>query len=200
MTRPKVDKKIVIHAYKFNGWLYRTWEFPTVLEVTDDYICVSNQGSTILTNRIGSKRHFRSKVIQPSIWYFFKDEWFNLIYQKRENNIRVYINLASPYYYENGTLKYIDFDLDYVNRTFQKSHKLIKIDNNEFINNSKLLNYPNALKNKIINTSKMIEEKFNNHELDKYFNTKLLEKSGEEYNAKKRLLRTNTKTSRRFDK
>ncbi len=188
MEKPIVNKKIAIHAYKFNGWLYRTWEFPTVLEATDEYVCVSSQGARIITNRIGSKQHYQSKVIEPSIWYFFKNEWFNLIYQKRNQHVRVYINLASPYYYENETLKYIDFDLDYVNRSFDKNHQLIRIDNNEFITNSKLLNYPNALKNKIILTAKSIEEKLKNNELEKYFNQNLLNKSGEQYDAKKRLL------------
>ncbi|MDE6476656.1 MAG: DUF402 domain-containing protein [Mycoplasmoidaceae bacterium] len=110
------------------------------------------------------------------------------MYQKRNQHVRVYINLASPYYYENETLKYIDFDLDYVNRSFDKNHQLIRIDNNEFITNSKLLNYPNALKNKIILTAKSIEEKLKNNELEKYFNQNLLNKSGEQYDAKKRLL------------
>ncbi|MBP5783049.1 DUF402 domain-containing protein [bacterium] len=32
---------------------------------------------------------------------------------KENHNIIYYINIASPFYIENGIIKYIDFDLDY---------------------------------------------------------------------------------------
>jgi protein associated with RNAse G/E len=68
-----VEKKLAVHAYKFNGVLYRSWEFPLVLVETDKYLCLDLQNTKVITTHDG-KRFFHSKLVRPTIWYLFKDE------------------------------------------------------------------------------------------------------------------------------
>lgn len=109
----KQNKKIMIHAYKRNGWLYRVWEFPEVLESNDKFTVVSLVNSKVITNEKNSKRNFISKNLKNSFWFFFKDKWYNIIATVNTNNIvSFYVNIASPFIYEEEAIKYYDFDLD----------------------------------------------------------------------------------------
>ncbi|MDR0825745.1 MAG: hypothetical protein LBM72_00590, partial [Mycoplasmataceae bacterium] len=90
------NKKVTVHAYKYNGWLYRTWEFPTVYEETDDYVCVSSQGAHVITASPTNNKFYHSKITHPTIWYFFKKQWFNIIVAKKNKHFYYYINIASP--------------------------------------------------------------------------------------------------------
>lgn len=109
----KQNKKIMIHAYKRNGWLYRVWEYPEVLESNEKFTVVSLMNSKVITNEKNSKRNFISKNIKNSFWFFFKDKWYNIIATITTNNVvNFYINIASPFIYEEEAIKYYDFDLD----------------------------------------------------------------------------------------
>ena len=44
--------------------------------------------------------------------YFFKDKWYNVIVQMKKDGIYYYCNIATPFIIEDGTIKYIDYDLD----------------------------------------------------------------------------------------
>ncbi|MGL4647120.1 MAG: DUF402 domain-containing protein [Mycoplasmoidaceae bacterium] len=108
----KIGKKVMIHAYKKNGWLYRTWEFPKILEINDRYVCVSMKNSSVITSEKYSDRNFLSKNIKQAYWLFLADEWFNVVATVSNGKISYYINLASPFIYEEEAIKYIDFDVD----------------------------------------------------------------------------------------
>ena len=43
---------------------------------------------------------------------YFKNSWYNVIAMLKEQGITYYVNLASPYINDRGTIKYIDYDLD----------------------------------------------------------------------------------------
>lgn len=109
----KQNKKIMIHAYKRNGWLYRVWEYPEVLESNDKFVVVSLTNSKVITNEKNSKRNFISRNLKNSFWFFFKDKWYNIIATVGNNNVvSFYVNIASPFLYEEEAIKYYDFDLD----------------------------------------------------------------------------------------
>lgn len=109
----KLNKKIMVHAYKRNGWLYRVWEYPQVLEVTEKFVVLSLVNSKVITNEKNSKRNFISKNQKNSFWFFFPDKWYNIIATISTNNvINYYVNIASPFIYEEEAIKYYDFDLD----------------------------------------------------------------------------------------
>lgn len=170
----KIDKKIMVHAYKRNGWLYRVWEFPKVIDITKKYVCVSLYNSQVITSDKDSDRNFRSKNLKNSFWFFFKDEWFNIIATLVDSKtIMYYVNIASPYIYEEEAIKYYDFDLDIKmkNRTLD-TYKIL--DQHEFDENKILYNYEQGVIDIALKTTeKFKNEKFRNDLLSK-LNVELL--------------------------
>ena len=142
-----VGDNIMVHAYKFKRWLYRTWEYPRVIFKNEDYIILDMTNSHILTNEKNSLRSFNSHISKPTYWYFFKDKWFNFIITVNKHYYPSgYINVASPWMYEEGAIKYYDFDLDFrINSDFLWN----EIDFNDFAENQVKFNYPNELINAI---------------------------------------------------
>ena len=102
-----IGKKYVIHSYKHNSKIHRAWDEAVLLEIHDDYLIFGNE-KTKVTESDG--RTWRTK--EPAVLYFFKDKWYNIIGQYKKDGIYYYCNIASPYIIEEGTIKYIDYDLD----------------------------------------------------------------------------------------
>jgi len=102
----------MVHAYKKNGWLYRTWEFPLIVENNDNFLCLYINKAWVTTSEKDSNRNFHSTNLNNSLWFFFKDKWFNIIATVGKNKVNYYVNLASPYIFEEDAIKYIDFDYD----------------------------------------------------------------------------------------
>lgn len=137
----KQNKKIMIHAYKRNGWLYRVWEYPEVLESNDKFTVVSLMNSKVITNEKNSKRNFISKNLKNSFWFFFPEKWYNIIATVSVNNlVSFYVNIASPFLYEEEAIKYYDLDLDIkMNSNSSKNYRVL--DRDEFAENKKLYRY-----------------------------------------------------------
>ncbi len=137
MAELKIGDDLIIHCYKHNGKVHRTWEEALVLDVNDDYIvCANNR--TIVTEAQGSMW----KTKEPAVMYFFKKEWFNVIVQFKKDGIYYYCNIASPYLIDADTIKYIDYDLDL--RIFpNKSYKVL--DRIEYEHHKKYMNYSDEL-------------------------------------------------------
>ncbi len=172
MNKSKIGKKIMVHGYKKNGWLYRVWEFPIIVDENDEYICVSKKNTTVVTSEKNSKRNFKSTSNKDCFWFFPKNKWYNIIVTiNSDNSLSYYINIASPFIYEEEAIKYIDFDLDikiYVNKEFKL------LDENEFHLHKTEFNYGNKLIKIIENeTSKLNNRKAINEIIQKY-NVKLL--------------------------
>lgn len=149
----KINKKIMVHAYKRNGWLYRVWEFPEVLESNDKFTVVSLVNSKVITNEKFSKRNFVSKNSKNSFWFFFPDKWYNIIatitpsVNGGQNTISYYVNIASPFIYEEEAIKYFDFDLDIkMKNTSATIYKVL--DTDEYDENKQYYHYePEVKKN-----------------------------------------------------
>ncbi|MDR2461859.1 MAG: DUF402 domain-containing protein [Mycoplasmataceae bacterium] len=162
-------KKIMVHAYKFNGTLYRTWEFPTIIEETDKWICVSTQNTNVLTIDIKKKKEnvLHSKISCPTIWYFLKDKWYNIIFSNKKKTY-CYINVASPFILEEEAIKYIDLDLDFKIPDI-KAKRIVELDIDEYNENIKKYNYPDELIKKIKKIEEEILELYNSGELHKMY-------------------------------
>ncbi|MDE5767197.1 MAG: DUF402 domain-containing protein [Malacoplasma sp.] len=154
----KINKKIMIHAYKRNGWLYRVWEFPEVLETNSSFTAVSLVNSKVITNEKFSKRNFISRNMKNSFWFFFPDKWYNIIATITPNNvIAYYINIASPFIYEEEAIKYYDFDLDIKMRNNSSStYKILDID--EYTENKKKYRYEKEVIYNCEKTLKLFEK------------------------------------------
>lgn len=133
----KVGDTLVIHCYKHNGAIHKSWDVAYILDVEDDYIVLGNE-NVLVTKEDG--RTWRTK--EPAIMFFYKNRWFNIIAQIKNKGIFYYCNIASPYIIENKTLKYIDYDLDL--RVFSDGAFKI-LDRNEYNYHKKLMKYSKEL-------------------------------------------------------
>ena len=106
MKKICIGDKFQIQCYKHNGKIHRAWDEAIVLDITKDYIVFGNN-KTKVTEAQGTTW----KTKEPAIMYFFKNKWFNIISQIKKDGIYYYCNIATPFIIEEGTIKYIDYDL-----------------------------------------------------------------------------------------
>lgn len=159
----------MVHAYKYNGWLYRTWEYPTIIEINDDYTVLSLIKTRVLSSEENSIRCFSSWMYKDTFWFISNKEWFNFILTVEDEGNRLYINLSSPYIFEEGAIKYYDFDLDFKINAHQQWRE---VDINEFLENSKKYNYPPNLVDIIRDVEEKLSKKIKNHYFDKFISKK----------------------------
>ncbi len=166
---PLVNKNIQIQSYKHDESLHRIWEKATVLEVTDEYIIVANKRTKVIESN-GRFWHTR----EPSVTWFYKEKWFNIIGIIKKEGIHFYCNIASPYLIDEEALKYIDYDLD-IKVIDDFSYNIL--DRNEYNKHKAKMEYPQKLKhileNELQKLKTMIETRENpfNHEIiKKYYN------------------------------
>lgn len=137
MNDLKIGRKYAIHSYKHDGTLHRSWDEAILLDIFDDYLVFGND-RTVVTESDG--RTWKTKEL--AVLYFFKDRWFNIIAQNKDDGIYYYCNIASPYIIEDNTIKYIDYDLDL--RIFaDNSYKVL--DRGEYQFHKKKMNYPEEI-------------------------------------------------------
>ncbi|QEH61510.1 hypothetical protein SCHIN_v1c03130 [Spiroplasma chinense] len=137
MSDVKPGQKVLVHAYKHNENLYRSWENVRVLEETDEVLVLINE-EVLITELNGRKW----KTNEPAIWFFLKKSWYNIICMFKEKGINYYCNLASPYVFEANTVKYIDYDLDV--KVFN-DHSFKILDLKEFNRNRISYNYSRTI-------------------------------------------------------
>ncbi|MDD4607950.1 MAG: DUF402 domain-containing protein [Bacilli bacterium] len=107
MIRNCIGDKLQIQCYKHNGKIHRAWNEAVLLDVKKDYMVFGNNRTQVIE---AEGNTWRTK--EPAIMYFFKDKWYNIIAQLKKDGIYYYCNIATPYIIEEGTIKYIDYDLD----------------------------------------------------------------------------------------
>lgn len=137
MTIPKEGEKIQIHSYKHNGSIHRVWHETTVLKGTRNIVIGAND-KTLVTESDGRTWVTR----EPSICYFHAEHWFNIICMLREDGVYYYVNISSPFVYDNRSLKYIDYDLDV--KVFPDMGYMI-LDEDEYEQHKKEMNYPEVI-------------------------------------------------------
>ena len=126
-----------MQCYKHNGKIHRSWSEAVMLEENKDYIVLGNNKALVI-EADGRTRRTR----EPAIMYFFKKKWFNVIAQLKADGISYYCNIATPYIIEDGTIKYIDYDLDL--RIFNTGEYKI-LDKMEYKYHKKIMNYSDEL-------------------------------------------------------
>lgn len=133
----KVGDTLVIHCYKHNGIIYETSRVAYVIDIKKDYIVLGDE-NVLITKKDGRAWHTKGS----SIMFFYKKRWFNIIAQLKEDGIYYYCNIASPFVIDEGTLKYIDYDLDL--RVFSDGAFKV-LDRNEYNYHRKLMKYPKEI-------------------------------------------------------
>ena len=126
-----------VHCYKHNGKIHRTWDKTTVLDETDDYLVCGNNKVKITES---TKRTHRTK--ETAIVFFYKRRWFHVTAQFKANGLFYKVDIASPFLYDEGVIKYIDYDLDV--KIFPDGSFRV-LDKNEYKYHRKLMKYPDKL-------------------------------------------------------
>ena len=99
---------IKVQAYKHDGSIHREWSPAFLVEETDRFYALASRAS--LVTEAGGRRWMTS---ENAIFFLFKHEWMNVIAMMKEGKgIVYYTNIASPTIYDQGFLRYIDYDLD----------------------------------------------------------------------------------------
>lgn len=137
MMRNCIGDKFQIQCYKHNGKIHRAWDEAVLLDIKKDYMVFGNSRTQV----IESEGH-TWKTREPAIMYFFKDKWFNIIAQLKNDGIYYYCNIATPYIIEEETIKYIDYDLDL--RIFPSGEYKI-LDKLEYNYHKKIMKYSKEL-------------------------------------------------------
>lgn len=164
-----IGDKFQIQCYKHNGKIHRSWDEAVVLDIKKDYIVFGNN-KTKVTEAQGTWW----KTKEPAIMYFFKNKWFNIISQIKKDGIYYYCNIASPFIIEEGTIKYIDYDLDlriFPDGSFRVldkgEYEYHKVKLNYSVDIDKVVNYE---LNNLINNYKDKIGPFDKKILEKYYN------------------------------
>lgn len=137
MNKFCIGDEFQIQCYKHNGKVHRAWSEALLLDVKKDYMVFGNK-KTQVTEAEGS--YWKTK--EPAIMYFFRNRWFNVIAQLKKEGVSYYCNIATPFIIEEGTIKYIDYDLDL--RIFPTGEYKI-LDQLEYDYHKKLMHYPEDL-------------------------------------------------------
>lgn len=153
--RLSVGTKIVLQSYKHDHSLHRIWEQATVLEDTEEYIIVANKRTKVIES---NGRFWYTK--EPSVSFFFKNHWYNVIGIIKPSGVSYYCNMSSPTLVDEEAIKYIDYDLD-VKVVVDGTISIL--DRNEYKKHQRIMNYPesicNILENEIEDLQKRIENK-----------------------------------------
>ena len=107
MKRLFEGEKLIIHSYKHDGNIHRSWDEALLIEETDEYIVFGNEKTKVIES---DGRSWKTK--EPAVLFFYKNSWYNIIGQCKKDGIYYYCNIASPFIIESNTIKYIDYDLD----------------------------------------------------------------------------------------
>lgn len=137
MNRFHMGENYQIQCYKHNGKIHRAWSEAILLDIQKEYLVFGNECTQVIEAE-GSVW----KTKEPAIMYFFKNNWFNIIAQLKKDGIYYYCNIASPFIIEDGTIKYIDYDLDL--RIFPAGEYKI-LDRLEYKYHKKIMNYSETL-------------------------------------------------------
>jgi hypothetical protein len=132
-----VGNKIVLQSYKHDHTLHRIWEQATVLEENDEYIVVANRRTKVIE---ANGRYWFTK--EPSVSYFYKDRWYNVIGIIKPTGVSYYCNISSPTLVDEEALKYIDYDLD-IKVVIDGSYTIL--DRNEYKKHQRIMNYPESI-------------------------------------------------------
>jgi len=133
MYNYQIGDRFIIHSYKHDGNIHRSWNEAILLDIKDDYMVFGNDHTKVIES---DGRSWHTK--EPAIMFFYKNNWYNVIGQLKKDGIYYYCNIASPYVIEGKTIKYIDYDLDL--RVFPDGAFKI-LDRGEYKYHKRLMNY-----------------------------------------------------------
>ena len=169
MYNYQIGDRFIIHSYKHDGSIHRSWDEATYLGENEEYMIFANYKTLVI---VSDGRTWRTK--EPAIMFFSKKNWFNIIGQLKDSGIYYYCNIASPFVIEEDTIKYIDYDLDL--RVFPDGSFKV-LDRGEYQYHKKKMNYSDDLDKVLKEELTVLIEKargkvspFDKETISKYYN------------------------------
>ncbi|WP_025755189.1 DUF402 domain-containing protein [Mycoplasmopsis cricetuli] len=154
----KVGQMVDVQAYKFNGFLYRQWSSAKVIFNNSRHVVLFLSNTKV--NEY-DKCLNRWRYTESALWFLPKNSYFNAIILLKNNfGIYHYINIASKPIFEEGTIKFIDYDLDV--KCYPKKELQI-VDRDEFSRNIVQMQYPENLRKKVFEELKNIISLYTNY-------------------------------------
>ncbi len=143
-----------IHSYKHNKRIHRIWNKVRILYASDDVVICGNNKTRVIE---ATGRYWMTR--EPSICFFYKKYWFNIIGMLKRDGIHYYCNLSSPFVYDGEAIKYIDYDLD-IRITPDMKYKVLDLD--EYNQHKEKMNYPEKMQEVILEQMKELMELIDN--------------------------------------
>ncbi|MGB4985600.1 MAG: DUF402 domain-containing protein [Erysipelotrichaceae bacterium] len=147
----KIKDRVYIQSYKHDGSLHRTWSMGFVIETNEKQLVIVTESSNVVES---NGRIWCTK--EPAICFFYPDRWYNVIAMIRKSGVYYYCNLASPIVVDQEAVKNIDYDLDV--KVFPNQDYII-LDEDEYLDHSKKMNYPKSIKDIVENELDVLIEK-----------------------------------------
>lgn len=145
-----VGSWLKIQSYKHDGSLHRSWERNYVLEDNQDFFITASKKTKVIEST--GRRWYSS---EPAVCFFSKHDWFNVIAMVKKEGIVFYVNIASPTLYDQGILKYIDYDLDF--KLFPDGY-IATLDESEYDKHKVLYSYSSKLQEVLKRTAQRMNE------------------------------------------
>ena len=152
-----VNGQIVnVQAYKHDGTLYRQWNGAKVIEVSKERIVLF-----LYKTKVAEKSGQKWSVREPMLWWMSREEFRNTTGLIRSSGTHFYTNLASPAIYEDGVVKFIDYDLDI--KAYPGMRTKV-VDEKEFDQNKVNMNYPQEIIEEVLSTTNRVLEEIKSKE------------------------------------
>lgn len=140
-----------IHSRKFDGSIRRSWKCDLVYEDSDKLDLVGSFAERVEHPDLG--------VIEAgtiSHERFYLNRWFNyFIFERSDGSLRnYYINICMPPKIGEGTIDYVDLDLDLI---VWPDGQWQTLDLEEFRENRSKFSYPDEVSNRALETLKDLE-------------------------------------------
>lgn len=129
-----VGTLVSVQSYKHDKSLHRIWQEAKVISDTEDCIIVANKRTKVIE---ANGRFWYTK--EPSVTFFYKKRWFNVIGILKPTGVGFYCNLSSPVIIDEEALKYIDYDLDV---KVSEHGQINLLDQNEYRRHRAQMGYP----------------------------------------------------------
>ena len=176
MKRLFEGEKLIIHSYKHDGNIHRSWDEALLIEETDEYIVFGNEKTKVIES---DGRSWKTK--EPAVLFFYKNSWYNIIGQCKKDGIYYYCNIASPFIIESNTIKYIDYDLDL--RVFPDGSFKV-LDRGEYNYHKSKMKYSEEIDSIVKDEITNLIEKLRKKEFP--FNSEIIEKYHKQYEELKK--------------
>lgn len=176
MKRLFEGEKLIIHSYKHDGNIHRSWDEALLIEETDECIVFGNEKTKVIES---DGRSWKTK--EPAVLFFYKNSWYNIIGQCKKDGIYYYCNIASPFIIESNTIKYIDYDLDL--RVFPDGSFKV-LDRGEYNYHKSKMKYSEEIDSIVKDELTNLIEKVRKKEFP--FNSEIIEKYHKQYEELKK--------------